>query len=516
MKRATIVLKLVSFAVFLSWPSITPCGPDDAKKKTAKPVTDARVYSFSNNGPNKKAEWMAVSDVTVIKNNISNIALPSRPQLDAQQEWDSSEQAPANKTKFLSWACWHLLQVQQPLPGQFQGPELKTVCSQLAKHRAYIIHIVHWARVDDKFSLRSNDWYVFRTKKTVLVQADFTPDGEPVLDADNDALLFGIHVFDSVVDEEKALLNVTYTATATRTVPQNLQNLAQLVQALVGATAKTPNTAGTQQALVLVALVPGAERLPFKLVFTSSLSIKEKPKPADPPKKVDRSSSSLVMPQMFQEAVLRTPIDDANPQAANGGAPQTPPKPTPDKPDSATPTAIDCSALDSKSKPCTMSHTWQSNEREWWDVSLGVAVPGVKQTKFTAPSGKVVASTTTHTDVYAFFDLGYDLQNRALRIPHLEVGIPVASQPLYRPFVGVGEWITPLLGLEKKKFPLRLGVFVGAVIAKQYSPATLGVGSTATAGDLTTDLRSHRVTKLLYGLDFSVSELIGRIKPKSK
>ncbi len=31
---------------------------EDSSKKTAKPVTDTRVYSLSNNGPNKNAEWM--------------------------------------------------------------------------------------------------------------------------------------------------------------------------------------------------------------------------------------------------------------------------------------------------------------------------------------------------------------------------------------------------------------------------------------------------------------------------
>jgi hypothetical protein len=242
------------------------------KNRIAKPVSDTQVYSFANNGPNKAIEWMAVSDVTIIKNDISNLALPSRPQLDAQQGWNSDlDKAPEDKTKFLSWACWNLLQVQQPLPGQFQGPDLKTVCSHLEKRRAYIVHIVHWARVNDKFSLRSNDWYVYKAKKNMLVQTDFSPAGEPVLDADTDALLFGIHLFDAVSDAEKPLLNLVYTATATRTVPQNLQNLAQVVQALVGATTKTANAATSQKALVIVGLVPGAEQLPYKLALTSSL-----------------------------------------------------------------------------------------------------------------------------------------------------------------------------------------------------------------------------------------------------
>jgi hypothetical protein len=295
------------------------------------------------------------------------------------------------------------------------------------------------------------------------------------------------------------------------------------VQALVGATTKTANAATSQKALVIVGLVPGAEQLPYKLALTSAFSIKKKT--AGEKEGGSSSSSSVMTPQFLQNAILRVnvrglsfPVSDAEPpQNAPQTSPQTPPKTGAEKPsDDNTPAPIDCSALDSASKPCTISHTLQSNEREWWDVSLGVAVPGVKQSTFSAPSGMVVKSTTTHADVYAFFDLGYDLQNKGLRFPHLDVGIPVASQSLYRPFVGVGEWLTPLLGLEKKKFPVRLGVFVGTVVAKQYSPTTLAVGSTATAGQLTSDLRSYRISKLLYGLNFSVSELIGRIKPKSK
>jgi hypothetical protein len=354
---------------------------------------------------------------------------------------------------------------------------------------------------------------VFKAKGTGLVQADFNSEGEPILDADTDALLYGVHVFDAITADEASLLSLAYTATATETVPQNLQNLAQVIQAVVGATTKTANASNKIKVLVIVGLVPGAAHSPYKLSLTSSLSLKEKPKPAEK-KPETPSASSLSSAPIFRNAILRTETGKYADQTQGAAEQPSPPKNPADKP-AANNGPVDCTALD-PNKPCTMNHIFQSNDREWWDVSLGITVPGIRQTKYTAPSGKVVASTTTHTDVYAFFDLGYDLQNKGLRWPHLNVGIPVAGQPFYRPFVGVGEWLTPLLGLEKKKFPLRLGVFAGVVFAKQYSPATLGVGSPATAGDLAADLQSHRVTKFLVGLDFSVSELIGRVKPKSK
>lgn len=470
------------------------------KPKTATPVSDARVYSFTNGiGAHKTSQWVKLTDLTILDNaaQISNTTLPSRPQLNASLEWSDTTQPVTDPTKFLPWACWHLLQVQQPLAGKSIGPTLSDVCSALKDRRAYIIHIVHWARAGGTFNLRSNDWYVYEKKGKSLSQVRFSPDGDPVLDDDADALLFGIHIFDSITDDEKSVLKVAYSATPTETVPQNLQNLAQVVEALVGATGNTPNAAAAPQALVIVGLVPGSVRLPYKLVLSSSFSVTK-------PKSVSDSGNapSSIMPP--------DPKSVSN-DASNDGS-----KPTPDNASNGTtPAPVDCSAIDSTTKPCVISHTLQSNEREWWDVSLGVAIPGVKQTNFSAPSGTVVATTTTHTDVYAFFNLGYNLQNR-LRTPHLDFGIPVASQPLYRPFIGVGEWLTPLFGLEKRKFPLRVGVFVGAVFAKQYSPTTLSVGSAATAGALASDLRSYRVTKLLVGAEFSVSELIGKIKPKSK
>jgi hypothetical protein len=481
-------------------------------KKSARSVADARVFSFRSGGTAKNKEWMAVDKIKLIQNTLSS-DFPTTPQLSAEQAWNTdSKKAPQDKNNFLSWACWNLLQVQQPFPGESQGPTLEIACKEPVKHRAYVVHIVHWANSDNKLSLRSDDWFVFKTKGKTLVQADFDSDGEPLLDTDTDAMLFGIHVFDSISEPDKALLTLSYSAIATQTVPQNLKNLAQIIQAVAGATALTPNTVQSQQALVLVALVPGARRSPYKLSLTTTISVKEKPKPAEPKAQaasvVSQSSSSLV-----QNVVLRTsPPETTRSHEALQEAPKKPAE-APGNP--AAPSAVDCTAIDS-SKPCTINHVFQSNDREWWDVSLGLSVPGIRQTKYTAPSGKVVGTTTTHTDIYAFFDLGYDLQNKGLRWPHLDVGIPVTGQPFYRPFIGVGEWLTPLFGLDKTKFPLKLGAFAGVVFAKDYSPTTLTVGSTATPGDLAADLRSHRTAKFLFGLDFSVTELVGRVKPKSK
>ena len=107
-----------------------------------------------------------------------------------------------------------------------------------------------------------------------------------------------------------------------------------------------------------------------------------------------------------------------------------------------------------------------------------------------------------------------DSSNTKPRLPHLSVGLPVSGQVFYRPFFGVGESITTLPFVDRLRFPLKFGVFVGVVYARQQTPKTLGVGATATSSQLAADLETRRVAKLLVGLDFSVGELIGRIKPK--
>jgi hypothetical protein len=136
--------------------------------------------------------------------------------------------------------------------------------------------------------------------------------------------------------------------------------------------------------------------------------------------------------------------------------------------DASSQNALDCSSVGTKdAKPCTFSRTFQVQEREWWDVSLGVTVPGVRQTQYTADT-TVHSKSTTHTNVYAFLDFG--LLNTKPRLPHLSVGLPVSGQVFYRPFFGVGQSITTLPFIDRLRFPLKFGVFVGVVYARQQTP----------------------------------------------
>ncbi len=247
-----------------------------AQHRTAKTLTDAPAYFFANNGLNSDSEWMSIKNIPILNvGDVSNPMPSSRPRLSARLEWNTSPEAKTDPNHFLPWACWNLLQLQQSPQDKSTTPMLEPVCSRLDKHRAYIVHVAHWAREADKFSLKSNDWFLYRADNGSLVQEGLTRRGKPAFDADADALLFGIQIFDSVNAEEKTLLKLVYTAAAVGTIPQNPQQTPQDAQAVAGANLKVSNGIGSEEALVIVGFIPRIQRSPYRLAVTSTLSVQE-------------------------------------------------------------------------------------------------------------------------------------------------------------------------------------------------------------------------------------------------
>jgi hypothetical protein len=152
--------------------------------------------------------------------------------------------------------------------------------------------------------------------------------------------------------------------------------------------------------------------------------------------------------------------------------------------------------------PCSFSKTVTHYDPEYWDVSLGASIPGVLEPKYSSTG--TLASPTRHTDAYAFLDL-YPLQHFAnaptslTSIPHFNLGIPITSQSLHRPYVGVAE----NLGFLTKKIKLNipLSVFAGPVFMKQqvYVPTIPG-------------LRWDHATKMMYGLELPISAITKYMK----
>jgi hypothetical protein len=147
--------------------------------------------------------------------------------------------------------------------------------------------------------------------------------------------------------------------------------------------------------------------------------------------------------------------------------------------------------------PCTFSRSMRSDDREFFDFSLGVVVPGAKERVYTTPT---TSSITTHTDVYAFLDLYpfFISTPKSGLPPHFLVGLPITSSVFHRPLFGASENVSSWTGLERLGFP-RISLFGGVVYMQQQVLTA--------SGSLVTD----RALKPVYGVELSVSSLISKI-----
>lgn len=160
----------------------------------------------------------------------------------------------------------------------------------------------------------------------------------------------------------------------------------------------------------------------------------------------------------------------------------------------------------SSQAPCAFSDTFVNNDREAFDFSIGVNLPGVKEAQYT-PAAKVV----THTDLYALVDI-YPLAmvqhftnwspiaympSKESWLPHFNFGIPVANQPFHRPIFGIVENLTMWTKLEKLGFPIQINAFAGLVCLKQQ------INSTGSQYD--------RAWKPAFGIEVPVSALASKI-----
>jgi hypothetical protein len=159
--------------------------------------------------------------------------------------------------------------------------------------------------------------------------------------------------------------------------------------------------------------------------------------------------------------------------------------------------------------PCSVSRTVTDYDTEYWDVSLGLAIPGPVETTYkssTSSTGSttVTPSKVTHTDAYAFVDLYlFEKASRApaslSSAPHINFGIPITGQTLHRPYVGASENLGFLTSRIKLNIPL--SVFAGPVFMKQQ----IEVPGTTT-------LKWDRATKMIYGLELSISSITNYLK----
>jgi hypothetical protein len=129
-------------------------------------------------------------------------------------------------------------------------------------------------------------------------------------------------------------------------------------------------------------------------------------------------------------------------------------------------------------------------------VSIAVPITGFKETVFDS-NNNLTAKSVTRTNAYAMLDIapwGEDfVKPQMFGIPHLMTGLPLASKVFDKPFVGgLGEEV----GFSKV-LPLSARIFGGVVYNKEFRGA---------------DQVPHRVWKVQYGIELSMSSAISKLK----
>lgn len=162
------------------------------------------------------------------------------------------------------------------------------------------------------------------------------------------------------------------------------------------------------------------------------------------------------------------------------------------------------------------SKSYENEGRYHWDVSIGLPVKGIKELEFTVDNNGTNSIVSTRKkerqNAYGFLNLfpwAVDLKGDSfLTSPHFLLGVPISGKPLDRPIIGVGT------GIYKDMFKINL--FAGAVFNRVREPRTLQVGEQATPGQLENDLRTRRVTKFVFGINFPLRTIFSDLGGKKQ
>lgn len=382
---------------------------------------------------------------------------------------------------------------------------------------AYVFHLVTWShqRLQPTYPV-SSDWHVYQwAGKDTLKQTGFSSDGNPRMYNKKLVLIVGVDRFKDPATMSGTVVDA-YKSTATPGQPENEKNLAALLSALLGISGATVPSAvpeeerfPAQEIFIASGAQPGAAHLPFdmKVLVNSDDHYAQDQQNASPT--IIRRPRTNPTGAAADGSGGNPPQDtnNANTDTSNGGnKPQTPAEPDPG--------VMSCTGKNN-SLPCTTTRTFTSTDREWWDVSIGVALPGVRETKYGISNGALHSSVTRHTDFYAMLDL-YPFAFAAPKdswVPHFNVGVPLTGQSLYRPYFGMAESVGGLLtGLFRPQrqieMPLGLNIFGGVTWMKTQVVS----GNPTTAADLATATKYVRVRKAMFGVEIPVSALASKIK----
>ena len=340
-------------------------------------------------------------------------------------------------------------------------------------------------------------------------------------------------------------LPVLYKVSVTPATPANVQDLSMLIGALLKVTLpnvapRAPEAPAPPPALpetvtyIAIDKIDGLTRLPFtfNIAFSFAFSKQQSASTGAP------QHGTVAPPAPSAPLAVPVPSTAIPDTAAPPAAPALPPDAVPAAPNAegeednggqanadatqkqggqqnqggqkstkgstqTSTTVVDCSATSTQS-PCSFSHSFQADDKEWWDISIGVSVPGVQEAKYSKGASSP-PTITRHTDLYAILDLlplakWYSKDSFA---PRLNVGLPVTGQTFYRPYFGVSENLTG----RWHGFPLQLNAFAGVVYMKQ---SIIVPGSSPAA------LTQDRALKGIFGVEVPISSIVSKLKGGGK
>lgn len=392
---------------------------------------------------------------------------------------------------------------------------LKKWIGDPAKNTAYIVHIAEVRKNESSWSVTSSTWTAYDYDGKSLQALRIDENENPVIYNRRKTWLLGISKFSDVIGPKT--FQIRYATSTTPTKKQNMANLAALLQALEG-TLKTTKAPIETDTLVASCALKQDSTLPLNINIAYTLS------PIAPPApnrgKGDKDQAGALSWGFWVGGGLRgfpgpveasaapadksksKPDNTATPKASTDGSGDT-------QSASSDPAPVDCTAVTSDS-PCKISRKITVNDREFWDIGLGMAVPGVRERTYDASKLGATPGITTHTDVYAFLDI-YPWAARhdnLSRFPHLSLGIPAAGQPFHRPFFGLALPVTSWL--PRRSRPFKVDIVIGGVYMQQHFVAA---DPTAPNG---LELKVGRTLKPMFGVELPLGQLIGRVSKIGK
>lgn len=357
----------------------------------------------------------------------------------------------------------------------------------------YVFHITHWTApkitlasqpegkpkinqtppISGAAEMQNSRWYAYTLDRhNHLHFARLVGSNNQSVYGKRNALIVGLAMFDEKEDDSSfAALNEIYSVSEVQGTPQNSTDLRTLASAILP-------FVGNAQSEVLLTYTAGQPPLPpEKFVLSVGCQL---------------ATAKLPYTLTVTDSTVAKASDPPTADAPAAGA-------------------FKCQGTD-QTIPCASTRAIGSVDKEYWDVSVGIAVPGVRETKPTFASNTVTTSATTHTDLYAFADFYWAAhwKPKDSIVPHPFLGLPVTSQTFYRPLFGMSENVTGWTRIGKKLSLPSVNVFAGMVDMKTHYL----VGTPTTQAAFNTDLKTTRVWKPVFGVDVPISSMASKLGKK--